>query len=150
MIEEVFQDLEQTLRSFTYRRPLIRGPFLHGFTITFSQDGRPIIRKLGSGELVREGYREPLYEELIDDERGELKLIVELPGVDKDKITVEAGERLVELKAEGEGRRYRLKAELSRRVAPESAKARFQNGLLEVVFQLREKANKGLSRIKVE
>lgn len=69
---------------------------------------------------------------------GDVRVIMEMPGVSKEAIEVNALETTLELKAECDGRLYNEKINLGCRVFPDSAKASYNNGVLEVVIKVKE------------
>ena len=107
--------MEETFRRFTSQEPkaLIRerigpdgsrikemGPFIYGYSMTLGPDGQPEIREFGnikpglkpSGfsfeprkNLDVKGEREPLIDVMSDD--NEVKVIAELPGVEKKPVS---------------------------------------------------------------
>jgi len=78
----------------------------------------------------------------------EVQVIAEMPGVNKEDIELNATERELEIKAESENRRYYERVELPCEVIPDSAKARYNNGVLEVIFKKKYPEKKG-KKIKV-
>ena len=67
---------------------------------------------------------------------GHVFVTVELPGAVKDAIEVEATERTLDVRApRSRGAVYRLAVDLPVPVRPESAKATFRNGVLDVMLE---------------
>ncbi len=67
---------------------------------------------------------------------GRVYVTVELPGAVKDSIEVEATERTLDVRAPRiRGAVYRLTVGLPAPVHPESAKATFRNGILDVTLE---------------
>ncbi len=168
MFEEMMRDLRDVLRRFYYgispeelereiKELEKRGvrPYVYGFSITIGPDGRPVVREFGNirrtrgrPEIIEE--REPLVDVF---ERGdEVVVVAEIPGVDKEKIDLkvtEDGKTLI-IKASNEERRYYKEVDLPAKVDPESAKASYKNGILEVrLKKIGKEEGKGI-KIKVE
>jgi len=155
MLEELdkyFEELEKDLQD-TVRRTLGEGrqftnPFVGGFAMKMGPDG-PSLQFFGDNPIKRDGFRAPLTEQVVDDKTGTLRIVLDLPGVDKENIGVSATERTVVVQAEQATRRYRSELELKAEVDPDSGKAEYKNGVLEIVFSLRDKSNKGARRVRV-
>jgi len=159
-IDEMIRRMMRDFEGFTFFPPeleeaLKRGrgkTYVYGFSITIGPDGRPIIRKFGNikptplGTLKTEEF-EPL--STVYEENGKIKVVVDLPGARKESIRINASEDEVEVEAEGEDRRYFKRIKLPVKVDPDSAKARYENGILEIVFEKKEKEKKK-KEIKVE
>ncbi len=148
IFERMMRDIEEMLR--LAERGEIK-PIVRGFSIRIGPDGKPEIKEFGTKPeaLVREGVEErrPLIDVIETDD--EVQVIAEMPGVRKEDIDLNATERTLEIKAEGENRRYHEIVELPCEVIPDSAKARYNNGVLEVVFKKKHPERKG-KKIKVE
>jgi len=131
----------------------VKGPYVYGFSITIGPDGKPVIRRFGNVKppIVEEaGYREPFVDVVVDDKANEVKVIAEIPGVSKEKIDVEATEKVVRIRAENDERKYRTQVELPVEVDPRSARARYNNGILEVTLKPKEPIKEEGTKIKVE
>lgn len=70
----------------------------------------------------------------IYEEDDEVRVVADLPGVEKSDIDVTSDGRTVSIRAEGDRRRYDEEVHLPRRVDEESATARYNNGVLEITF----------------
>ncbi|MXR42434.1 Hsp20 family protein [Halobaculum sp. WSA2] len=67
-----------------------------------------------------------------------LRLVADLPGVEKDGIDLQCDGRTLTISAEGAGRRFDERVRLPVRVDEHSASASFNNGVLEVTFDALE------------
>jgi HSP20 family protein len=126
-------------------------PIVRGFSIRIGPDGKPEIREFGTKPTIREEgieERKPLIDVMETDE--EVHVIAEMPGVNKEDIDVNASETSVEIKAEGENRKYFETVDLPCEVIPESAKARYNNGVLEIIFKKKHPKKEEKKKIKVE
>ncbi|MEM4705755.1 MAG: Hsp20/alpha crystallin family protein, partial [Candidatus Nitrosocaldus sp.] len=91
--------------------------------------------------------REPLVDVMSTD--GELKVIAELPGINKEDIRVTATEKSVNIRAENPERKYSKSIDLPEEVDPASAKSTYKNGILEITFKKKGSKQEGFT-IKVE
>ncbi|MEM4311840.1 MAG: Hsp20 family protein [Nitrososphaerales archaeon] len=148
-IEEMMKEIESMVKSL-YNEDFMKLPrdLFYGFSFKIDKDGKPIIRTFG--DRLEEGYREPLHDQVVDEAKGFLKVFIELPGVEKEDIKIEASEEFLYLQAEREEKKYRTKIFLKALVNPNTAKASYKNGILQVEFELKEKTNKGSTPIRVE
>ncbi len=116
-------------------------PFVYGFSMSVGSDGRPVIREFGNvepssrGPLLKE-EREPLVD--VMDADGEVVVVSELPGVEKEDIRLEATNKSLKVAVESAKRRYFKEMELPHLVDPGSARASYKNGVLEVRFSKTE------------
>ncbi len=153
-MEKEFEEIERMMEEFmSSAHEGTFGPYIYGFSVTIGPDGKPIVRKFGNVKppVVEEaGYREPFVDVVVDKKANEVKVIAEIPGVRKEDIEVEATERVVRIKAESGDRRYKAKVELPVDVDPKSAKARYNNGILEITLKPKEPLKEEGTRIKVE
>jgi HSP20 family protein len=137
------------------------GPYIRGYSMTIGPDGKPKIRRFGNGQpgLQPAGLpmgfgqqekkgNEPLIDVFTDKE--EVKIVAELPGVSKDDIQVKATEKSVKIKASNSKKDYHTVKELSVAVKPETAKSKYNNGILEIVFKRQEPSNEEEFDIAIE
>ena len=78
-----------------------------------------------------------------------VKVIAEVPGVDKNDINLNASERKLIISVDTPQRKYYKEVDLPTEVDPQSAKATYKNGVLEVVLKKVGKGEKGV-KIKIE
>ena len=173
MFDEQFRDIllqtetpKELVREYTTPKgEKVRkiGPIVYGYSVVVGPDGKPRItefgnvkqgthigskegtgRRMGGPRLAAE--REPLADVITTDD--EVKIVVELPGVNKENIKVNAYEGSAEVVAEAQDRKYRRVVDIPADTDAESVKSTFKNGLLEIVFKRKDKP-KG-KEIKVE
>ncbi|MFC7074759.1 Hsp20/alpha crystallin family protein [Halovenus rubra] len=70
----------------------------------------------------------------IHESDDEVRLVADIPGVDKEDIELQCDGRTLHLDATGETREYREQVSLPVSVDEQSAQATYNNGVLEVVF----------------
>ena len=140
-----------------------RGPNMRycGFVATMGPDGRPIIHEYGNAghaQLQDSGYqhsmgseaKDPLVDTIVDEKEKVVKLIAEMPGVEKRDIKITVEGKHVSVSAESErGKRYQMRIPLERRISINSAKATYHNGILQITFNLVE-GTQGGKTIRVD
>lgn len=144
---------EQKLPDGTIRKEW--GPFVYGYSMTIGPDGKPVVREFGNvkpsfvagGKLSLKDGREPLVD--VISTNGEIKVIAEVPGVNKQDIKIVAAEDSISIQADTPERKYRKEIDLPSAVEPDSAKSVYKNGILEITFKRKEKERSGVS-IKVD
>ena len=115
------------------------GPYYYGYTMTVSPDGRPIIREYGNvkpGLVPNSGTREPVVDTIVDEREGSVKLIAEIPGVEKTDIKIVVDNKVVDISAERNEKKYQAKVPLKQKVDEGSANASYKNGILQLAFKL--------------
>ncbi len=152
MIDRMFQTFSRMPREA--REVAVEGPYFYGFSITIGPDGKPIIQEFGNVRpsrwgIERSDIRKPYVETHVDSKAGEVKLVAELPGVDKDSIKINATEDMVTIRAEQGDRKYHAEVKLPAKVNPTSAKASYRNGVLEITLKLKEKVEEKGYEIKI-
>jgi HSP20 family protein len=132
------------------------GPLVYGSTTTIGPDGKPIVREFGNVKpRMRAGStpnilteRQPLSEVSSTDK--EVKVSVELPGVSKEQIKIDANEGQVDIKTEDPKRKYHEVIDLPAEVDIDSVKSTFVNGLLEITFTKKSKDKAKSKSIRIE
>ncbi len=120
--EEMARDLEGT------------SPFVFGFSMNAGPDGRPVIKRFGNPASEPSGERASSLEPLVDvvEEDGEIVVVAEVPGVEKDEIRVKVKGTTLTIHADNPARPYHKEVELPAKVSKEDAKSAIRNGVLEV------------------
>ena len=86
--------------------------------------------------------REPLIDVVSSDK--EVRVIAEMPGVEKADINVTINERSLVISVDKEDRRYYKELELPGIVDPRGAKSNYNNGILEVTIPLKSPGGSGV------
>jgi HSP20 family protein len=89
------------------------------------------------------GAKEPFVDEVLDEENRILKLVAEMPGVEKSDIQVSIQDKSVSIKTDNANRKYEARVPLKYKVDENSTKAQYKNGILELTFKLAEEKPKG-------
>ena len=132
---ESFQnDMEEAVKKSILGVEKSVRPFIAGFSFNLSPEGKPSVEGFGNSPISGDGFRSPLNEQVLDEKDGLLRVLLEMPGVEKQDIKVEATEDTAVITAENEGRKYRAELRLKMGVKPDSGKAEYKNGVLEISF----------------
>ena len=151
--ERTFERIERMLRD-AFRQGKRKEPFIYGFSVRIGPDGRPIIqefgnvRRFGIVEELPEGFREPFTDVMED--RESYKVTIELPGVAKEDIDLKIDERSMEVKVDTASRKYYKKVLFREPVNPDTAKATYKNGVLDVVVKKKYPKEEKGKRIPIE
>lgn len=130
--------------------------FVWGFRMTRGPDGRPRVERFGNvpqkaenGMNSRSSHeREPLID-LIED-TDVLRVIAEIPGVTKEDIELSATENSLLIQAESVKHKYYKELDLPCMVFPESASAKFKNGVLEVELKKELQQSSSGNKVTIE
>lgn len=146
-IEDIFEKFKDSTDTQTF------GPYYYGYTATIGPDGKPIVREYGNVRpslLPTTDTREPLVDVLVDDKEKALKIVAELPGVEKKDIKIVVEARTINLDAEHGDKKYHTKVPIKHKVEEDSVKATYANGILEVRFKLKEEEKPKGKTVEVE
>ena len=114
------------------------GPIMYGFNVNIGPDGTPSIDSFGniktkpSGKPEVNSVREPMVE--VNEEQNYVSVIAEMPGISKDDVEIKATSRslTISTKLNASGRNYYKEIDLPCAINSDYAKARYQNGILEI------------------
>jgi len=122
------------------------GPYYYGYTMTVGPDGKPVVNEYGNviqGQLPTSDTREPIVDTIVDEKEKVVKLIAEMPGVEKTDVKIVVENNIVDISAEHDKKKYHVKVPLQHKVDENSAKASYKNGILQLVFKIVEEKPKG-------
>jgi HSP20 family protein len=177
MFQEQFVDIDETkipkelIKEYqTSEGTKVRqvGPLVYGYSMTVGPDGRSKVREFGNAESLFEqrgisgtagaatigkpltaGEIEPLSDITTTDK--DIKVIVEMPGIDKKDIKISAYDSSVEISTTHTSeRKYRSVSELPPEADTETVKSTYKNGILEITFKKKEQTKPKGKEIKVE
>ena len=169
-IDETFREMEEMMakefEELSKRAPkdLIRertlpdgtkvkswGPFVYGYSVTVGPDGKPKVREFGNFKAeTRMGKpyidvkekREPLADVMTTDD--EVRVIVELPGVEKKDIKLSGTEEKLTISVDTPERKYFKEVELPAKIDSQKATSTYKNGVLDItVPKKKEEKPKG-------
>lgn len=113
------------------------GPFVYGYSMKIGPDGKPDIQEFGNmkkslkGPEVKE-EREPLVD--VVDNANEIRVVVELPGVEKTDIKLHGTDDSLTVSVDTPQNKYYKDVELPVKVRIKEARSTYKNGVLEVVI----------------
>ena len=129
------------------------GPYYYGYSLTMEPDGKSLVKEYGNvrpGLLPTSETREPFVDVIVDDKEKVLKVVAEMPGVEKKDIKIEVVGHTINLDAVNNNKKYQTKIPIKHKVDKDSAKATYSNGILEVKFKLKEENRPQGKRVAVE
>jgi HSP20 family protein len=145
------------------------GPIVYGYSMTIGPDGKPQIREFGNvrslgeiGSNVKKigqnigkssqisAEREPLVD--VNTTDTEVKVVVEMPGIRKEDIKINTYDSQLEIATSKDAqRKYHKNIELPEQAEIETARSVYNNGVLEVTFNVKKKESKPKGKeIKIE
>ncbi len=167
LFDELEQDFESMFKDLELPKDLIRerklpdggtvremGPFVYGYSFSMGPDGKPVIREFGNVKPSLKGGpsgavkprfdvkedREPLVDTIVNPDT--VKVVAELPGVEKPDIALECDGQKLTLKVDTDKRRYYKELELPVEVDPDTSKASYKNGVLELLLTRKKTGSK--------
>ena len=123
------------------------GPFVYGYSMSMGPDGKPIVQEFGNVKPSKKpgafGFEQPALEPkdarepLVDviNEAEQIRVLAELPGVEKSDIKTTIAEDSLTIRVESQTRKYYKEVQLPANVDPDSSKASYNNGVLEVTLR---------------
>ena len=179
MFQEQFRDIDETkipkelIKEYqTSEGAKVRevGPLVYGYSMSVGPDGRPKVREFGNakslfgqrgisagtgtgaatiGKPLTAGEIEPLSDITTTDK--DIKVVVEMPGIDKKDIKISTYDSSVEISTTNTSeRKYKSVIELPPEANTETVKSTYNNGILEITFKKKEQTKPKGKEIKVE
>lgn len=108
---------------------------IFGFSIKTAAGGEPVVEPFGNirrtpkGPTVEE-EREPITD--VFDEKEEIRIYVEMPGVNEEEIKLDLSDDILDISAGNLDRRYHKEILLPSKVKAETLTSNYKNGVLEV------------------
>jgi len=128
-------------------------PYVYGFSMRTGPDGKPIVEEFGNVEMGPKPKVRDSVEPMVDvmEREKEIIIVVEMPGVEKDDIKLEAGEESLQISVDTAKRKYSKTVELPAKVktGEKDIDATYKNGILEIKLQ-KEKRGKLGKLVKIK
>jgi HSP20 family protein len=169
IFREMEKMMEEEFKTFTSRVPkdYVRerklpdgstarewGPFVYGYSIKIGPDGKPEVREFGNVKPSRSGpevkeEREPLVD--VIETNGEVHIVAELPGVEKNDIKLHGTEDTLVISVDTPQHKYYKEVKLPAKVRVKEAETRYKNGVLEITLpKTKEEGKPRGEPIKIE
>jgi len=129
------------------------GPYYYGYSMTIGPDGKPVVKEYGNvkpGLLPSSDTREPLVDTILNEKEKLVKLVAEMPGVEKSDVKILVQGKSVDISAEHGDKKYHAIVPIKFKVDENSAKATYKNGILELIFKLVEDEKPKGKTVEVE
>jgi len=126
-MEKMFSDLE-SLQGANVKT--------YGYTMFVDPDGNRHVKEFGNSTGDRSASMDMIGGPLTDVclEGGVVRAVVEIPGVSKEDIVLEGTKSTLSVSVDTAGRKFAETLALPCEVDPDSAKAEYNNGILEVTL----------------
>lgn len=143
MFERLIRAMGMSMENFG------QDPFIYGFSLTQRPGAEPEIREFGNipmfehtetEEMSSLDTRKPLIDVLETEE--EVHVIAEVPGIEKENIRLNATDLILDIETIDGNPKYSERVEMPVKVDPQSAKATYKNGVLEVTFKRLESSSR--------
>ncbi|MCL2032244.1 MAG: Hsp20/alpha crystallin family protein [Methanomassiliicoccaceae archaeon] len=125
-LENMFSDMEN-LRGTSVKT--------YGYTMYQDSDGNRHVKEFGNAaddRRMQYGIGEPLTDVSLED--GAVRAVVEIPGVSKEDIMLEGTKSTLSVRVDTDSKKFARTLALPCEVDPDSAKAEYNNGILEVTL----------------
>lgn len=151
LIAKFLEDVAKDFSEYNNITPQ-KEPIVYGFNLRPGPNGEPILESFGNSYKQNEktgqtqkpsAEIEPLVDEI--EKENELTLIMEMAGVNKKDIKIKTTHNTVEVISMLHGKKASRNIRMSKSVDPESALARFRNGILEITFNKAPYSNKSVN-----
>lgn len=125
------------------------GPLVYGYSFRIGSDGKPHFEEFGNTKSLPTTHQQQQLpssrEPLVDTQESENNLIydIEIPGVVKSEIDLEATNDLLIINVNNSERPYYKEIPLPAEIDPESADVSFNNGILSINLKKLKQKTKG-------
>lgn len=131
-------------------------PYIYGFTFKVGPEGKPSFQEFGNVVPHGRGYigseepgaREPIMD--VSEDKENIYLTFELPGVSKESIDLKVDESTVTIRVDEQSRKYYKEVPLSSEIVTDSASAKFVNGILDLVLKKKKGSATNGKKISIE
>ncbi|NIA03480.1 MAG: Hsp20 family protein [Nitrospirae bacterium] len=152
-INSMMERMFRTIRSQADVEP--GKPLVYGFSMEVGPDGIPRVEQFGNVRPTGKGMisgdvREPYSCNIQNSEKNQLCITAEMPGITKEDVSVDATDDIVTIKAETKDRKYFKEIPTDASIDPDSGKAKYNNGVLELTFKLKGNDKPKGKKIKVD
>ncbi len=145
LMKTLMKNIEEGMDSGSLE-DMMNNPYVFGFNIGVGPDGKPSFGQFGNikpkayGDIEATDVREPLID--VFKEGDKVRVIAEVPGINKGDIRLSGSERTLTIKAHSQSRKYEKSVSLPVAILINTAKAKYKNGVLEVIIEVKEDDDK--------
>lgn len=124
------------------------GPYVYGYSFRVGPDGKPHFQEFGNIPSLQQPHKQDLIksrEPLVDIQECDktLTIDVELPGVDKKEIDLQATTDTITIKVDNPERNYFKTIQLPTEINPDTADVCFNKGILSLTLEKYQPQQKG-------
>ncbi|MDG6222804.1 MAG: Hsp20/alpha crystallin family protein [Candidatus Bathyarchaeota archaeon] len=133
------------------------GPFVYGYSVTVGPDGKPNVKEfgnfkagtqLGKPHMDIKEKREPLTD--IIDANENVRIIIELPGVEKDDIKLAGTDNKLTISVDTAKHKYYKEIEMPSKIDAKKAKSNYKNGVLDITVPKKKPEKTKSQPIKID
>ncbi len=146
MIQDLEKMMREQLKDISRNKMEPGSSYTHGFNINIDNKGNAKVREFGNypkRKSIRKRIQEKKEPEpdIIEDDR-EISVTIQLPGLEKEDIDLKIVDKNLDINVDIPKKRYRKKIHLPSEVKPDTTKATYKNGILDVTIE-KKRRNKG-------
>ena len=144
-----FEELDKFFERMMGRFPS-GSPVYYGYKMTLGPDGRPFVREYGNAGSCAscDTEREIQVDTIVDEKKSKVKMVAEIPGVEKKDIELSLNGQNVLIGATRGGTKYHAQVPVKQQINTDTIKATYRNGILEIVFDLESKPKGRVVRVE--
>lgn len=134
-MDKQFERVLKDLKSKDWSRVPADKIAFYGWSFDVGPDGIPHVHEFGNvkpGETLPSGTRQPLLSKTSDAARGEMHVTVELPGVEKSDVSVDATRDAIRVHAGTGDHTFDTNIQTGDAIDTTTVKATYRNGVLDV------------------
>lgn len=162
--EKIFEEMQKYFENGSFKEMLEdmfkngidpNKQFIQGFKVNIDPSGKPKIQKFGTkptitpdGTTKISNQQEPLTDIIECDDT--ISVTIEVPGVNKEDINLNVGTNTLEISVNTPQKRYHKIVDLPSTVKEKSSQATYNNGILDIVIEKKNKQKKDQSRYPVD
>ena len=134
------------------------GPYVYGFSYKIGPDGKPVFEEFGNvpqgrtfgkePKLLDKDVREPITD--LTEDKDKVFITYELPGISKENIQLNVSEYNVTIEVKDGPRKYYKSVDFNYELRPDTASAKFINGILDVSVERAKKESPGGRTISID
>ena len=145
MIHDLEKMMREQLRDISKNRMEPGSSYIHGFNIDVDNKGNAKVREFGNYPK-KKSFRKRISEkepepDIIEGDK-EVSVTTQLPGLDKEDIDIKVIDKNLNINVNIPKKNYRKKIPLPSEVKPDTTKATYKNGILDVTIE-KKKKNRG-------